>query len=62
MAIILPVEDENTTTAETTHVLVCVECGSDSLPKARGWRAYRLDSELLIYCPVCAVREFDDFD
>ena len=55
-------EDENTTTAETTHVLVCVECGSDSLPKARGWRAYRLDSELLIYCPVCAVREFDDFD
>jgi len=39
--------------------LVCLECRTESGP-ARGWRAY-VDAEscLLVYCPVCAAREFD---
>jgi hypothetical protein len=39
--------------------LVCLECGTESGP-ARGWRAY-VDAEscLLVYCPLCAAREFD---
>ncbi len=35
--------------------LVCSRCGCESLPAARGWRAYLLaDEGLGICCPVCA--------
>jgi hypothetical protein len=53
-------EDEAASTAETKDAVVCIECGMECPPKARGWRAYRLDTDLLIYCPGCASREFDD--
>jgi hypothetical protein len=45
---------------------VCVECGRESDPRWRGWRAYRIDEpetddppELGFYCPECASEEFD---
>jgi len=38
--------------------LECLECGEES-GEARGWRAYVDDDELLVYCVVCAIREFD---
>jgi DNA-directed RNA polymerase subunit RPC12/RpoP len=43
--------------------LVCVECGRESRPGERGWRAYLgggFDDELEIgiYCPECAARVF----
>lgn len=37
--------------------LVCLECGDES-DDAAGWRAYRDEDELLIYCSDCAAREF----
>jgi len=55
-------EDDAASTAQTTGILVCIECGDASPPDTRGWRAYRLEGELLIYCPWCASREFDDAD
>jgi hypothetical protein len=38
--------------------LVCLECGDES-DEAAGWRAYRDEDELLVYCADCAAREFD---
>jgi hypothetical protein len=38
--------------------LVCLECGDES-DEAAGWRAYRDEDELLVYCSDCAAREFD---
>ena len=38
--------------------LVCLECG-DTSDEAAGWRAYRDEDELLVYCTDCAAREFD---
>ena len=38
--------------------LVCLECG-DTSDEAAGWRAYRDEDELLVYCADCAAREFD---
>jgi hypothetical protein len=45
--------------------MVCQECAVRADEKAAGWRAYRADfldedSEptVLVYCPVCAEREF----
>lgn len=40
-------------------VLVCLECDAES-DEARGWRAYVDEDELLVYCAVCAAREFDE--
>ena len=40
--------------------LVCVECGRAS-KRGRGWRALVIDfapSEVAVYCPPCAEREF----
>jgi hypothetical protein len=51
-------EDE-AASAEAMGVLVCLECGDESPVDSRGWRAYVLDAELLVYCPGCAEREFD---
>ena len=39
-------------------VLVCLECDAES-DEACGWRAYVDEDELLVYCAVCAAREFD---
>jgi ribosomal protein L44E len=40
--------------------LVCLECRTEAGP-ARGWRAYvDTDECLLVYCPRCAAREFDN--
>jgi hypothetical protein len=55
-------EDDAASTAQTTETLVCIECKDESSLGARGWRAYRLGADLLIYCPECASREFDDAD
>jgi hypothetical protein len=40
--------------------LVCAECGPESPPDAKGWRAY-LDDDgaAAMFCPECAAREFD---
>jgi hypothetical protein len=54
------IDDDAAPTTETTGALVCIECGDQSPVAGRGWRAYPLEGELLIYCPVCASREFDD--
>jgi len=48
----------------TATTLVCVECSERAVPKAYGWEAHRCDldddgqDDILVYCPVCAVREF----
>ena len=55
-------EDDAASTAQATDTLVCIECGDESSVGARGWRAYTLAAELLVYCPGCASREFDDAD
>jgi hypothetical protein len=40
--------------------LVCAECVAESPPDAEGWRAY-LDDDCaaVMFCQVCAAREFD---
>jgi hypothetical protein len=39
--------------------LVCAECGAESPPEARGWRAYLTDDDVAeVFCPDCAAREF----
>ena len=47
--------------------LACVECGRRSAGRARGWRAYLVESddnplldEVVCYCASCAMREFGD--
>jgi DNA-directed RNA polymerase subunit RPC12/RpoP len=55
-------EDDAASTAQTRDALACIECGEENPEVARGWRAYTLEGELLIYCPACASREFDDAD
>lgn len=44
-------------------LLNCVECGAESDQLASGWQAYvanKLDeeTEVLMFCPECAEREF----
>jgi hypothetical protein len=36
------------------------ECGRVLLPDEDRWRCYRVDDELVFYCPDCAEREFAD--
>jgi hypothetical protein len=55
-------EDDSAPTAQQTESLVCVECEAEDAALAPGWRAYRFEGGLLIYCPGCAAREFDDAD
>lgn len=45
---------------DVTFVLCCIECASEDDGELDGWRAYLLEEELdvLVYCPVCAMREF----
>lgn len=46
--------------------LECVECGDAARDSGAGWKAYVADgfefpaSEVLVYCPACAEREFGD--
>lgn len=46
--------------------LECVECGQAAHDACAGWKAYVADgyefpaSEVLVYCPGCAEREFGD--
>lgn len=48
------------------HQLHCLECQAESSGKAEGWKAYVGGGyegdpiEVLVYCPVCAAREFGD--
>jgi uncharacterized OB-fold protein len=38
----------------------CEECGRVLLAADEDkWRCYRVDDELVFYCPDCAKREFD---
>jgi hypothetical protein len=44
--------------------LVCAECGREHAAVERGWRAYLTvdedePTEAVVYCPDCAVREFE---
>ncbi len=55
-------KDDEASATRVDEPLVCIECGSESSSAERGWRAYVLDVELIIYCPGCAAREFDDAD
>jgi hypothetical protein len=49
--------------AEAERVLRCAECGCESTPEARGWRAYLADDgQAFTFCPDCAEREFDETD
>lgn len=45
---------------DVVFVLECIECGaSDDV--GRDWKAYvTAEDELLVYCDVCAEREFGD--
>jgi hypothetical protein len=45
---------------DVTFVLRCIECAAEDDGEFEGWRAYLLEEELdvLLYCPVCAMREF----
>jgi hypothetical protein len=44
-----------------TNRLQCVECGRVSRENERGWTARRtVDEEVVVYCPVCDLREFRD--
>jgi len=43
------------------HPLVCAECSRESPAGAEGWRGYlSVDDEVVMFCPECAKREFDD--
>ena len=55
-------EDDAAPTVRTMEALVCIECGDESVPGSRGWRAYVFEGGLLVYCPGCVSREFDDVD
>lgn len=47
------------------HTLNCVECGvAASDLETTGWRAYLdddVDPEVVVFCSVCALREFGEF-
>ena len=50
----------------TETLLRCLDCGVESDRFATGWQAYLLqgvegesDTEVLMFCPECAEREFD---
>jgi hypothetical protein len=43
--------------------VTCEECGVDADERAEGWQAHRADwpgeePQLVVYCPLCAEREF----
>jgi hypothetical protein len=45
---------------EVTFALECVECGTRD-DVGRSWKAFvSPDDDLLVYCDVCAEREFGD--
>ena len=50
---------------DVLDINACVECGRRSAGRARGWRAYLVESddnplldEVVCYCASCAMREF----
>ena len=53
----MPQESQQT---EVTFVLECIECGVRD-DRGRDWKAYvTTEDTLLVYCAVCAEREFGD--
>jgi hypothetical protein len=43
------------------ETLACIECGKKATGHAVGFKAYVADDgELVMYCPVCAEREFGE--
>jgi Zn finger protein HypA/HybF involved in hydrogenase expression len=52
--------EEPAGTTQILESLVCLECQEMSSDTARGWRAYVFEHELLVYCPACTSREFED--
>jgi hypothetical protein len=49
-------------TTTDTRILACQECRSPWLDGRKRWRLYLTDDAppvALVYCPVCARREFD---
>jgi DNA-directed RNA polymerase subunit RPC12/RpoP len=49
---------------DQTERLTCVECGREQADDERGWKAYLTvdedeSAEAVVYCPDCAVREFE---
>lgn len=54
-----PVKSTRTTTAK---MLTCLECGRPWVDGSERWRIYVTTDEwptLLLYCTVCATREFE---
>jgi hypothetical protein len=49
---------------DVASILRCSECGAVWLPAdEERWRAYiDCDDEIQVFCPDCAVREFEDQD
>lgn len=63
------IESEGRIESEVTEeLLVCVECGIEAPPDARGWRAGLTVGDegaeevegVAVFCPECAAREFGD--
>jgi hypothetical protein len=49
--------------ADRPKPLVCANCGVESPPDARGWRAYLDDDDVaVVFCPECSAREFEDWE
>jgi hypothetical protein len=51
-------------TADRAVRLMCVECGREHGADERAWRAYLTTdedepTEAIVYCPECAIREFE---
>ena len=58
--------DTDRRTSGDVRVFGCAECPRVSSVSARGWKAYRVAdpdkvaARVLVVCPDCARREFDD--
>ena len=58
----MPNPAESTRSATTDAVLSCLECSRSWVDLSERWRLYvtaATPAELLLYCPLCAHREFD---
>jgi hypothetical protein len=52
--------NDDVASAKPAGALVCIECGDEDGDDGRGWCAYVFEDAILVYCPDCAEREFED--